>query len=139
MKNEGKIEGTIVEIGAMGEFRTREGKTMARRTLTLDSARYNMDTGRRYENSPQIECSGAVAESLNNYRAGDRVVVTYELRGTAYTDAKTGQRRIFTRIYPYRLELLKSGTAPATNPAPSPSPAPNPILAAGGYGNQQLM
>ena len=117
-----QIIGKIKEIGATRSIPSKDGsKTYQMRELILDTTRIDQYTGERgFENYAQFEFSGDKCAELDNYKIGDIVIISFDLRATSYT--KDGVTKWFSHVIGYKIEYRKSPQKEATqNIQPAPS------------------
>jgi hypothetical protein len=65
--------------------------------------------------------SGDSVAQLDKCNVGDVITVSFRIRGVRYTD-KSGQPRIFTRINPYQVDVVRTANAPAYQQPVQPAP-----------------
>lgn len=113
-----EVQGVIVSIEPAVSIQTNSGKVITKRELILDITRHDAVTGERspYDNTPVFEFIGDDCQQLDLYVKGQVVKIQFDLRGIAYTDKQTGQRRIFNSIRPYRIEGRPMQQQPQTAP-----------------------
>lgn len=99
------ITGRIRKITPVQEITGKSGKTFAKRTLVLDAARYDQNTGeKKYDNYPSFEFSGESMKILDNFREGDAVTVSYDINGREFEDPNTHEVKYFNTIRGYKVE-----------------------------------
>lgn len=99
------ITGRIRKITPVQEITGKSGKTFAKRTLVLDAARYDQNTGeKKYDNYPSFEFSGESMKILDNFREGDAVTVSYDINGREFEDPNTHEVKYFNTIRGYKIE-----------------------------------
>lgn len=117
--------------------KTDATKTFERRKLYMDCTMYNSMTGERIgdENKPLLEFGGKGLEEFealirDGLKAGDLVVVKFDIQGTPYKD-KEGKMQNFTTIrtfgisrYIPRSQQAQQGQQQQTTQQPAPAPAP---------------
>lgn len=123
-----QIIGKIKEIGDPRSFLSKDGsKTYYMREMILDTSRIDQYTGERsFESYAQFEFSGDRCAELDNYKIGDIVIVSFDVRATSYE--KDGVTKWFSHVIGYKIEYRKTfnshkeeHNAP-TEQAPSPFP-----------------
>lgn len=123
MANE--IRGKIHAILPTETFSGRNGE-FSKRMLVLDCARFDSETGQRYENYPSLEFFGTNCARLDDFNIGDTVRVEFSLRGRQYVN-QAGETKYFTSILAYSItdedsSVQQSTTSPVYGTA-SESPA----------------
>lgn len=80
------------------------GKTATyyKRTLVLDCARYDQQSGQKYPNFPSLEFSGDNCTALDSFKQGDLVTVEFSIRGREY-QGRDGQMKYFTTVSAYKI------------------------------------
>ena len=101
-----EIRGRIIEIHPTESLQTNDGKFFQKRTLVLDASIYNQHTGERIVNTPALEFSSSRCGILDNYKVGDLVKVSYNLRGRRVTNAD-GSYRYMTNVNAYAVEYVQ--------------------------------
>lgn len=121
-----QIIGKIKEIGATRSIQSKDGsKTYQMRELILDTTRIDQYTGERsFENYAQFEFSGDKCAELDNYKVGDIVIISFDLRATSYT--KDGVTKWFSHVIGYKIEYRKSPHSEAPQSTQSPQPQNTP-------------
>ncbi len=102
--NQGQISGSIKEIGSVETITAKSGNMFYKRRLILDASVFNQTTGDRYENILPLDFLSEKVRELDAFAIGERVTVTYSLRGNGG----------FTSIRPYKIE--HAGDAPKPQP-----------------------
>lgn len=115
------ITGSIRKITPVQEITGKSGKTFSKRTLILDAARYDQNTGeRKFDNYPSFEFSGDAMKQLDNYKEGDYVTVSYDINGREFEDPNTHETKYFNTIRGYKVEPYgKRDDLPPSAPAGS--------------------
>jgi hypothetical protein len=119
-----QITGVVLAIGNTTQVAGKDpAKPFITRDLVLDCTFHDPHTGVRseYENTPQLEFSGDSVAQLDKCNVGDVITVSFRIRGVRYTD-KSGQPRIFTRINPYQVDVVRTANAPAYQQPVQPAP-----------------
>ena len=113
-----QITGTILKIGVEQVFQSKSGGAdFRKRTVVLDTSRYDVYTGEKRENYASIEFSGKSLDMIPNFKEGDIVQVSFVLQGRKYL--RDGVESFFTSIIGYKIEPLRH------NPESAPqSPEP---------------
>ena len=124
-----QITGKILYIYPTQQIMTKDGKPFQRRSLVLDTTRFDPYTGERgFENTPMLDFAGDQCKELDMFTPGQLVTVSVDVQGSRYRNAD-GKEQIFTRLRPYRIELRRlRAEQPAQQPvqqAPAYQPAPN--------------
>lgn len=101
-----EIRGKILEIHPTENLQTKDGKFFQKRTLVIDASIYNQHTGERIVNTPALEFSSSRCGILDNYKVGDIVKVSYNLRGRRVTNAD-GSYRYMTNVNAYAVEYVQ--------------------------------
>lgn len=115
------ITGSIRKITPVQEITGKSGKTFSKRTLILDAARYDQNTGeKKYDNYPSFEFSGDAMKQLDSYKDGDYVTVSYDINGREFEDPNTHETKYFNTIRGYKVEPYgKRDDLPPSAPAGS--------------------
>lgn len=122
------ITGRIRKITPVQEITGKSGKTFAKRTLVLDAARYDQNTGeKKYDNYPSFEFSGESMKILDNFREGDAVTVSYDINGREFEDPNTHEVKYFNTIRGYKIEPYGE-LKEAHSQAPAPQPQGNAVI-----------
>ena len=98
------------------------GQPFYRREFVLDCTRYNPDTGEPWENHPKFELSGNRCTLIDQFQIGQRVTVDFSLKGSKYTDEKTGEIKYFTTIGAFGIALAQQGQQQQTQYQPATAP-----------------
>ena len=99
------ITGSIRKITPVQEITGKSGKTFSKRTLVLDASRYDRYTGeKKFDNYPSVEFSGELMKTLDGFKEGELVVVSFDINGREVNDPQTGDVRYFNSIRGYRIE-----------------------------------
>ena len=119
-----QITGKILYIYPTQQITTKDGKPFQRRSLVLDTTRFDPYTGERgFENTPMLDFAGDQCQELDKYTIGQIVTVSFDVQGSRYRNAD-GKEQIFTRLRPYRIELRKlRSEQPAQQQAPQQAPS----------------
>lgn len=110
------------KILVIGEVQTIPGRDPSRpfykRELVIDTTRHDPYTGERsqYENTPLLEFGGDIVRELDHYNVGDIVRISFEVMGKKYT--KGDKEMIFTRVRPYKIEMVRGGHSSQPQPQP---------------------
>lgn len=97
--------GYIRRITPIQEIVGKSGKTFTKRTLVLDAARYDQNTGEKmFDNYPSFEFSGEAMSQLDKYNEGDAVTVSYDINGREFEDPNTHEVKYFNTIRGYKIE-----------------------------------
>lgn len=115
-----QITGKILYIYPTQQITTKDGKPFLRRSLVIDTTRFDPYTGERgFENTPQLDFAGDQCQELDRYTVGQVVTISFDVQGSRYRNAD-GKEQIFTRIRPYRIELrqARQQAAPQQTTAP---------------------
>ena len=115
------ITGRVHRITPEQTITGKSGKAFTKRTLVLDAARYDTHTGeKKFDNYPSIEFSGELMKTLDGFKEGDAVVVSFDINGREFKDEQTGEVKYFNSIRGYKVERYgdveaKVQQAPALN------------------------
>lgn len=102
-----QITGKILYIYPTQQIMTKDGKPFQRRSLVLDTTRFDPYTGERsFENTPMLDFAGDQCQELDKFTVGQLVTISFDVQGSRYRNAD-GKEQIFTRLRPYRIELRK--------------------------------
>ncbi|MCD8210270.1 MAG: DUF3127 domain-containing protein [Prevotella sp.] len=102
------IKGRIIEIEAQTrEIPYGDGlKFMHRRYLVIDDTRYNPSTGdKMFDNYPCFEFASENCEKLDTFQVGQKVEITFDVRGRKWVNSKTGAERWLNTLSAYKIEL----------------------------------
>ena len=115
------ITGRVHRITPEQTITGKSGKAFTKRTLVLDAARYDTHTGeKKYDNYPSIEFSGEAMKTLDAFKEGDAVVVSFDINGREFKDEQTGEVKYFNSIRGYKVERYGDVEAKAQQ-APTPN------------------
>ena len=101
-----EIRGRILEILPTENLTTKNGNMFQKRTLVLDATSYNPTTGEKFVNTPALEFSSTRCGMLDNFKVGDLVKVSYNLKGRKVTNAD-GSYRFMTHAAAYAVEYVQ--------------------------------
>lgn len=101
-----EIRGRILEILPTENLTTKNGNLFQKRTLVLDATSYNPTTGEKFVNTPALEFSSTRCGILDNFKVGDLVKVSYNLKGRKVTNAD-GNYRYMTSVAAYAIEYVQ--------------------------------
>lgn len=120
--------GYIRKITPIQEIVGKSGKTFTKRTLVLDAARYDQNTGEKmFDNYPSFEFSGDGMKILDNFKEGDAVTVSYDINGREFEDPNTHEVKYFNTIRGYKVEPYGE-LKEAHSQAPAPQPQGNAVI-----------
>ena len=130
-----KILGTVELIGNTESIPTKSGGTFNKRVIILKQRRFDQNTGQEFEpNFPKLEFVNNNTSKLDNFKAGDRVKIRYDINGTKSTDKNTGEVKYITSLRGFHIEYF---VMPNQQPqAPQAAPPQN-YPPQGGYPPQQ--
>ena len=115
------ITGRVHRITPEQTITGKSGKAFIKRTLVLDAARYDTHTGeKKFDNYPSVEFSGEQMKTLDTFKEGDAVVVSFDINGREFKDEQTGEVKYFNSIRGYKVERYGDVEAKAQQ-----APAPN--------------
>lgn len=81
------ITGRIHRITPEQQITGKSGKTFIKRTLVLDASRFDPYTGeKKFDNYPSVEFSGEVMKTLDGFKEGELVVVSFDINGREVND-----------------------------------------------------
>lgn len=122
------ITGRIHRITPEQTITGKSGKTFSKRTLILDAARYDQNTGeKKYDNYPSFEFSGEAMKILDNFKDGDAVTVSYDINGREFEDPNTHEIKYFNTIRGYKVDPYGERNE-ASPQAPAPQPQGNAVI-----------
>lgn len=99
------ISGRVHKITPVQEIKGKTGKSFYKRLLVIDAKRYDPVTGEpKYNNYPSFEFSGELMKSLDNYKLGDAVTVSYDIQGREFYDPGTNEFKYFNTLRAYKVE-----------------------------------
>lgn len=115
------ITGRIHRITPEQTITGKSGKTFTKRTIVLDVPRYDSRTGEKiFDNYPSVEFSGELMKTLDAFKEGDAVVVSFDINGREFKDEQTGEVKYFNSIRGYKVERYGDVEAKAQQ-APTPN------------------
>ena len=130
-----EILGTVELIGQTEAIATKNGGTFNKRIIILKQRRFDQNTGQEFEpNYPRLEFTNSNTSKLDNFKAGDRVKIRYDINGMKSTDKNTGEVKYITSLRGFHIEHFVMPTQQAQVQRPAPAPAYPPQ---GGYAPQQ--
>lgn len=116
------ITGRIYGISPIQSIATKNGTTLQKREIILDTTRFDPYTGERgFENYPMFEFSGEKCKDLDRFKAGDVVTIFFDLQGGFY-EASDGTKKNFTKVRGYKIEPRQS-VQPVVQPQAQPQVA----------------
>ena len=99
-----QITGRILIVNPTQIVPCKDGRSQfTKRELILDCARFDPNTGQKYENTPMLEFSGQNCDLLNGFQPGQLVTISFELQGRA-SQMQDGTIKYFTHARAYRIE-----------------------------------
>lgn len=115
-----QIRGRILHIYPPQSITGKTGNVLTKRAIIIDCTRYDPMTGERgFENTPMLEFVGDKCNELEKYVPGQIVAITFDIQGSRYRN-KDGVEQIFTRVHPYKIELVQT-QQPTAQPAAQPA------------------
>ena len=118
-----QITGKLELVGeTVARNSSNGGQPFYRREFVLDCTRYNPDTGEPWYNYPKFELSGNKCTLIDHFQIGQRLTVDFSLKGTKYTDEKTGETKFFTTINAFGIALAQQGQQQQTQYQPATAP-----------------
>ena len=127
-----EILGTVELIGQTESIPTKSGGTFNKRIIILKQRRFDQNTGQEFEpNFPKLEFVNNNTSKLDNFKAGDRVKIRYDINGTKSTDKNTGEVKYITSLRGFHIEYFVMPNQQPQAPAPANYPPQ------GGYPPQQ--
>lgn len=115
------ITGRVHRITPEQTITGKSGKTFTKRTIVLDVPRYDSRTGEKiFDNYPSVEFSGELMKTLDAFKEGDAVVVSFDINGREFKDEQTGEVKYFNSIRGYKVERYGDVEAKAQQ-APTPN------------------
>jgi hypothetical protein len=61
----------------------------------------------QYKQAVQFQCSQSKCDLLDSFQTGDMVTVSFNLRGKAWNDPKTGNDRYFNTLDAWKIEAVE--------------------------------
>lgn len=116
------IIGKIKQIGETQNLTSRGGNQFTKRELVLDCTTYDQYTGEPRPNYPSFTLMSKHVNDLDNFKEGDRVIVSFFISGNAWE--KDGVVRYINDIVAYKIEPYVSNQGPQTSQNSAPSPQP---------------
>ena len=114
------ITGRVRRITPEQTVTGKSGKAFTKRTLVIDASRFDRYTGeKKFDNYPSIEFSGEAMKTLDAFKEGDAVVVSFDINGREFTDEKTGEVKYFNSIRGYKVERYGDAQRQSRPEAPS--------------------
>ena len=111
MANE--IYGNIDYIGKTEQIPSKSGgQPFLKREIVIDASSYNSQTGEKYENHPSIEFNADKCALLDNFQPGQRVKISFELRGNAW-NRQDGTVKYITSVRGSKIEPVMQKTRQA--------------------------
>lgn len=101
------ITGRIYKICPIRTITSQNTANMFyKREIILDASRFDPYTGqKKFDNWPMIEFSGEeTCKSIDDYKSGDLVTISFDLNGREYKDKLTGEVKYFTSVRGYKIE-----------------------------------
>jgi hypothetical protein len=115
------IIGKIQTIGQTQTIPSKNGgRDLVKRELVLDASAYDRWTGDKFDNFPSFEFIGQRCADLDNFKAGDIVTVSFDIRGRFYD--KDGEKKHMNSVVGFRIEKkeLHPGNVSTTEETPTP-------------------
>lgn len=116
------ITGKILVIGQT-EAIPYQDKTFYKRELVLDASRFDQYSGQKFENYPKFEFTGNNCSSLDQFKIGQVVTVSFVLSGRRVE--KNGQVSFFTNVTGYKVEPYVRQNQPQQVAQPVQQAAPS--------------
>lgn len=128
-----KVYGRVIAVSKEQTVASAQAgrEPFKKREIYIDCTRFDPFTGKRseYENKPLLEFNGdktlaKVNPILDTLQKDDVVAISFDLQGRQTTNQQ-GQKKFFTSIRCYAIEVVrKAGQPAAAAPAAPPAPAP---------------
>lgn len=129
MANE--ITGRIIDITPTQTVTLNNGKPFTKRTLVVDTTRFNPYTGQReaFERQAAFEIIGDRCQTLDSFRTGQVVTVNFDIESRKFQSQADTEPRWFTsvrayRVTPYRQQDEQQQPQPQPTQQPQPQPQP---------------
>lgn len=116
------IIGTILQIGTVQDIPTKSGNQFRKRELVLDASSYDQYTGEKRENYPSFNFLQKHVDDLNNFKIGDRVIVSFFLSGRRWE--KDGEVKYFNDVVGFKIEPFTANQGSQSSQIPAPSQSP---------------
>ena len=118
-----KISGRVLSVGPTQTLPVKSGNTYTKRDLIMTVRKFDPYTGYPTEdkdNVPKFVFFGQQCQQLDSIKAGDIVVVHFDVSGRSYE--KDGKTEYFTEVRPFKVELSngQSNQAPPQPYIPQP-------------------
>lgn len=127
MANE--ITGRIIDITPTQTVTLNNGKPFTKRTLVVDTTRFNPYTGQReaFERQAAFEIIGDRCHTLDSFRTGQVVTVNFDIESRKFQSQADTEPRWFTsvrayRVTPYRQQDEQQQPKPQPQQQPQPQP-----------------
>ena len=113
-----RISGRVITVGPTQTLAAKSGNSYTKRDLIMTVWKFDPYTGYPSDdkdNTPKFTFFGQQCQQLNGIKAGDIVVVHFDVSGRSYE--KDGKTEYFTEVRPFRVE---SSGPPNSQPSPQP-------------------
>ncbi len=118
------IIGTVHQIGATEQLRTKTGGLLLKKTLILIQRRFDQNTGQEFEpNFPVLEFTNNNCAKLDHFKTGDKVRVSFDINGFKYIDRNTNAEKYSSSLRGFNVELV-AVQQPQVQYPPQPSYQP---------------
>lgn len=132
-----KVYGRVIAVSKVQTVASAQAgrEPFKKREIYIDCTRYDPYTGKRseYENKPLLEFNGdktlaKVTPILDTLQKDDVVAISFDLQGRQITNQQ-GQKKFFTSIRCYAIEVVRKAGQPAAAAPAAPAPAPAAVAA----------
>lgn len=99
-----KISGRVLQIGPLQNLASKSGNTYMKQDIIITVRKYDPYTGEPTDdtgNTPKFSFIGERCKLLENLKAGDVVIIHFDISGRAYD--KDGRTEYFTEVRPFNL------------------------------------
>jgi len=119
-----QVVGTLRAISPVESLSARSGQVYSKQSILLDAGGYDPDTGEKRENDLMLDFINHREGNIRDrFHAGDRVAVSFRLRGRQYE--KDGRRQYAVGVNCFRIEAYNpAGTAAPQGQTPRPAAQP---------------
>lgn len=119
-----KITGRILNLGDLQSITsTSTGKSYNKRDVVISAFLFDSYTGQPTEdvsNTPKFTFFGNRCQDLEQFKAGDMVVIGFEINGRSYQ--KDGKTEYFTEVRPTSIYESKQSFSQSSTPSALPAP-----------------
>lgn len=122
-----RISGRVITVGSTQTLAAKSGNSYTKRDLIMTVRKFDPYTGYPSDdkdNTPKFTFFGQQCQQLDGVKAGDIVVVHFDISGRSYD--KDGKTEYFTDVRPFRVESSGASNSQPYIPQPQqPYQAPS--------------